>query len=140
MPTRNHWNRAFTTKMMNGESIMARGMLICGWRISSPMAQHVSKPAKHHQIMATAAMNPPLPRSPMKSGAVTKFGSCTLGIMVRNQMAATPQKKNMKPFCSLPVSSTPRTLAMMNATSAMMAMTTSSTGSSTPNARKMVLK
>ena len=76
----------------------------------------------------------------MKSGAVTKFGSCTLGIMVRNQMAATPQKKNMKPFCSLPVSSTPCTLAMMNATSAMMAMTTSSTGSSMPNARKMVLK
>ena len=63
------------------------------------MPQQVSKPAKHHQIMATAAMNPNASMEPKKVGAVTKVGRLTSGIMVRNQMTATPQKKNMKPFC-----------------------------------------
>lgn len=36
-----------------GESFNARGRLMRGCLISSPSAQQVSKPAKHHQIMAT---------------------------------------------------------------------------------------
>ena len=140
IPTRNHWNSAFTAKMMNGERMRARGMLMCGYLISSPMAQHVSKPAKHHQIMATAAMNPPAPMPERKSGVSTKFGSETLGTMVTNQMIATPQKKNMKPFCKRPVICTPHTFVMMNATSTMHASTVSPTGSSTPNAANIVLK
>ncbi len=55
-------------------------------------------------------------------------------------MTATPQKKNMKPFCRRPVICTPRTLVTMNSTSAMQASTTSGTGSSMPMARKTVLK
>ena len=104
------------------------------------MPQQVSKPAKHHQIMATAAMNPNASMEPKKVGAVTKVGRLTSGIMVRNQMTATPQKKNMKPFCRRPVICTPRTLVTMNSRSAAQASTTSGTGSSTPTARKMVLK
>ena len=53
MPTRNHWKMAVTAKTMKGESFNARGRLMRGCLISSPSAQQVSKPAKHHQIMAT---------------------------------------------------------------------------------------
>ena len=115
-------------------------MLMCGCLISSPIAQQVSKPAKHHQIIATAAMNPPAPMFSRNAGVSTKFGNTTLGIIVRNQMTATPQKKNMKPFCRRPVSCTPRTLVMMKPMSTMHAITVSSIGSSTPNAANIVLK
>jgi len=90
--------------------------------------------------MATAAMNPKASRDPRKSGVVTKVGRLTSGTIVRNQMTATPQKKNMNPFCKRPVICTPRTLVTMNSKSAAQASTTSGTGSSTPTARKMVLK
>ncbi len=33
-----------------------------------------------------------------KSGSLTKLGIFTFGSMVKNQMIATPQKKNMNPF------------------------------------------
>lgn len=92
---------------------MARGILIFGKRISSPIATQASNPAKHHQIMQTAPMKVKSLSLAINSGDFTKFGSSMFGIMVRNQMAATPQKKNIKPFCSRPVSLTPKTLAIM---------------------------
>ena len=62
------------------------------------------------------------------------------GIMVRNQITATPQKKNMKPFCKRPAILTPQTLAMMKPAVTTTAMATSEKGSVTPKAEKSVLK
>ena len=58
MPTRYHWKSAFTAKTTNGARNIARGTLICGYLISSPIATQASNPAKHHQIMQVAEKNP----------------------------------------------------------------------------------
>ena len=62
------------------------------------------------------------------------------GIMVRNQMAATPQKKNIRPFCSRPVSLTPKTLAIMKPIVTINATATLDNGICQPKARQSVLK
>ena len=76
----------------------------------------------------------------MKSGVVTKVGRLTLGIIVKNQIAATPQKKNIAAFCTRPETSTPNTLTTVNPATTIAARMTSEMGSSMPKARKMVLK
>ena len=43
---------AVTINTVKVASFIALGILICGNLISPPMAQHVSNPAKHHQIKA----------------------------------------------------------------------------------------
>ena len=119
---------------------MARGILIFGKRISSPIATQASKPAKHHQIMHTAPINVKSLSFAMNSGDFTKFGSSIFGIIVRNQIAATPQKKNIKPFCSRPVNLTPKTLAIMKTIVTINATATSDNGICHPKARQSVLK
>ena len=111
-----------------------------GYMISSPMATHASKPAKHHQIMQTLAAKLICPSLGKNDGACTKEGRLMLGIMVRNQITATPQKKNIKPFCSRPAILTPQTLATMKPAVMTTAMATSEKGSVTPKAEKSVLK
>jgi len=139
IPARNHWNAAFTANTIKGERNRARGILIWGYFISSPIAQQVSNPAKHHHISATLPIKL-LGEKSTKSGICTKFSRCTFGSMVINHIIATPQKKNMKPFCKRPVISTPRIFVKMNTMTAALAIATSLTGSSNPKARNRVLK
>ena len=90
--------------------------------------------------MHTPAAKPIVLSFGRNEGACTKLGRLTSGIIVRNQMTATPQKKNMKPFCSLPESLTPQTLATMKQAVTTTAIATSEKGSVTPKAAKSVLK
>ena len=119
---------------------MARGMLIWGYLISSPIDTADSKPAKHHQIMHMAAKNDSGVVWEMKSGGVMKVGRRTLGTIVRNQMRATPQKKNIDAFCTRPESPTPKTLTIVKPATTNAASTASSMGRSMPRAKKIVLK
>ena len=129
MPIKNHWKRALTANTTKGAKKRARGMLMRGYLISSPIATHASNPAKHHQIMHTAAPKLMSADCGRKEGVCTKAGSEMFGIIVRNQMTATPQKKNMKPFCSLPAILTPQTFATIKPSVTTSASATSETGS-----------
>lgn len=139
MPTRYHWKNRLTAKMMKGVSAMALGMLMWGYLISSLMEQQASKPAKHHQIMATLAITLWGPKE-RKSGFSTKLGRLMLGIIIKNHTMATPQKKNMKALAMRPVISTPLALRRVKNRMHRQASTRSLTGSSTPKAENMVLK
>ena len=51
-----------------------------------------------YEIILTDAIKPSGVDWAIKSGSLTKLGIFTFGSMVKNQMIATPQKKNMNPF------------------------------------------
>ena len=73
-------------------------------------------------------------------GRATKAGRLTFGIIIRNQSAATPQKKNMKPFWRRPVSFTPMRFETVKAAVTTTARATSPIGRARPQADRSVLK
>ena len=103
-----------TANTRKGAKISALGRLSCGYSISSPMAQQVSKPAKHHQTSATQGKNAPA----AWGAADAKYALSKAGAMDSTHTRATPQKKNRNPFCSRPPSWAPRSASSKNSASA----------------------